>query len=87
MCNALTHVEKSRLVLVQSDAWPCWLLLWFVSSTYLYLECLLSGVIKRKRLRLVHYGIPNLSETTYPIMRPINVAVEGVASVHANLDG
>ena len=30
--------------------------------------------------------IPNLSGTAYPIMRPINVAVEGVASLLANLD-
>ena len=25
VCNALAHVEKSCLVLVQSDAWSCWL--------------------------------------------------------------
>ena len=34
MRNVLAHVEKSRLVLVLSDAWPCRVLVRFVTSTY-----------------------------------------------------
>ena len=51
MHNAHGHVVKCRLVLVQDDAWPCWLKLWFITSTYQ--EHLLSGVMKRERSRLV----------------------------------
>ena len=53
--NAHGHVVKCRLVLVQDDTWPCWLKLWFITSTYQ--ERLLSGVMKRKRSRLVSKAI------------------------------
>ena len=34
MRNAHGHVVKFRLVLLQDDTWPCWLKLWFITSTY-----------------------------------------------------
>ena len=42
-------------MLVQKHTWPCWLKLWYITSTYQ--EHLLSGVLKRKRLRLVSKAI------------------------------
>ena len=55
MSNTHKHVVKCRLVLVQDDTWPCWLKLWYITSTYQ--EHLLSGVLKHKRLRLVSKAI------------------------------
>ena len=55
MCNALTHVGKSHLVLILSDAWPCRLLATFVTS--IYYENSLLGVLKCKRLRFISTGI------------------------------
>ena len=51
--NALAHVEKSCLVLAQSDVWSCWLFCDF----YLLRTRLLSGVIKHLPLWFVGYGI------------------------------
>ena len=68
MCNALAHVEKSRLVLVQSNTWLCWLFLRFVTSTYQ--EHLLPEVINRKDLRLVSYGILRFALSHAFVERP-----------------
>ena len=53
--NAHGHVVKMPFSVVQDDTWPCWLKLWFITSTYQ--GRLLSGVMKRKRARLVSKDI------------------------------
>ena len=55
VCNAHGNVVKCRLVLVQKHTWLCWLKLWYITSTHQ--ERLLSGVLKRKRSRLVSKAI------------------------------